>query len=437
MATGLDRVLRRDARLRAGDPVRHLLRRAGRPRQRPRRCLPRAPSMIITLGTNAVAQGLMVVPHRRLLAAGRRHAADARAGGRPSHSRRRQSVLIWAMLGAATVFLLTRTTLGRQIYAIGNRERAVFLSGVDTRRVARHLLRHLRRHAPPSAACCWRAGPTAPARRWAIPTCCLDRRGGAWRHLRPGRPGHLSRHDRRRDPDHAAAVDPVGGPAADMLADLGLKVPPESIRQIVFGHRHRRHAAALRPQPGEPVERHGDGRRRGRASLPRVIVVMGVAGCGKTVVGSALATALGWRFVEGDRFHPVGKHRADVGRLPLSDEHRWGWLDAIGVEIALAPRLTATALVAACSALKRVYRDRLRRASPDLLFIHLDDRQGHRRRKGGRAQGPFHAGEPGRQPVRRTRAAGSRRNRVIVRRETSGRRAGRRGCCGASGRQLS
>lgn len=95
----------------------------------------RAPSMIFTLGMNAVAQGLMVwhtggfapqdtaTPLMVNLAAGRL------IPGVPN------PLLIWILLGAATVWMLTRTRLGRQIYAIGNKERAVFLSGVDSRKV--------------------------------------------------------------------------------------------------------------------------------------------------------------------------------------------------------------------------------------------------------------------------------------------------------------
>ncbi len=95
----------------------------------------RIPTMIITLATNAVAQGLMVVytggfspqdsapPAVRYLATGFFLPAIPNA------------VLIWAVIGVATVFLLTRTTFGRFIYGIGNRERAAYLSGVDTRRV--------------------------------------------------------------------------------------------------------------------------------------------------------------------------------------------------------------------------------------------------------------------------------------------------------------
>jgi ribose transport system permease protein len=95
----------------------------------------RAPSMIFTLGVNAVAQGLMVyhtggfappddaIPLMRELAVGRL------IPGIPN------PLLIWIVVGAGTVFMLTRTTLGRRIYAVGNKERAVFLSGVDARLV--------------------------------------------------------------------------------------------------------------------------------------------------------------------------------------------------------------------------------------------------------------------------------------------------------------
>lgn len=95
----------------------------------------RIPSMIITLATNAVAQGLMVVytggfsPKDSASAAMRYIATGFAIPGLPN------AVISWIVVGAATVFLLTRTTFGRSIYAIGNRERAAYLSGIDTRRV--------------------------------------------------------------------------------------------------------------------------------------------------------------------------------------------------------------------------------------------------------------------------------------------------------------
>jgi ribose transport system permease protein len=95
----------------------------------------RIPSMIITLATNAVAQGLMVVytggfsPQDSATAAMRYLATGFLLPGVPN------AVVIWAVVGAATVFLLTRTTFGRAVYGIGNRERAAYLSGLDTRRI--------------------------------------------------------------------------------------------------------------------------------------------------------------------------------------------------------------------------------------------------------------------------------------------------------------
>jgi ribose transport system permease protein len=95
----------------------------------------RIPSMIITLATNAVAQGLMVVytggfsPQDSASEAMRYLATGSLIPAVPN------AVIVWAVIGAATVFVLTRTTFGRSVYAIGNRERAAYLSGVDTRRI--------------------------------------------------------------------------------------------------------------------------------------------------------------------------------------------------------------------------------------------------------------------------------------------------------------
>jgi gluconokinase len=107
------------------------------------------------------------------------------------------------------------------------------------------------------------------------------------------------------------------------------------------------------------------------AKRPVIVIVMGVSGSGKTVVGSALAEALGGRFAEGDRFHPPANISRMSAGLPLRDEDRWGWLDAIATEIGEAER-HGEALVVSCSALKRVYRDRLRLASRHLQFVYLE-----------------------------------------------------------------
>jgi ribose transport system permease protein len=95
----------------------------------------RIPSMIITLAVNAVAQGLMVAytggfsPQDSASAAMRFIATGKVVFGMPN------ALIVWALIGAGAVFLFTRTIFGRAIYAIGNRERAAFLSGVDTQRV--------------------------------------------------------------------------------------------------------------------------------------------------------------------------------------------------------------------------------------------------------------------------------------------------------------
>jgi ribose transport system permease protein len=95
----------------------------------------RIPAMIITLATNAVAQGLMVVytggfsPQDEATPAMRYLATGFLVPGVPN------SVLVWLVVGAGAVFVLTRTTFGRSVYGIGNSERAAYLSGIDTRRI--------------------------------------------------------------------------------------------------------------------------------------------------------------------------------------------------------------------------------------------------------------------------------------------------------------
>ncbi|GLS33917.1 ABC transporter permease [Mesorhizobium albiziae] len=95
----------------------------------------RIPSMIVTLATNAVAQGLMIVytggfaPRDTATDAMRWLATGALIPGVPN------AVLVWALVGGAMVFVLTRTGFGRAVYGIGNSERAAYLSGMSTRRV--------------------------------------------------------------------------------------------------------------------------------------------------------------------------------------------------------------------------------------------------------------------------------------------------------------
>lgn len=99
------------------------------------------------------------------------------------------------------------------------------------------------------------------------------------------------------------------------------------------------------------------------------IVVMGVSGCGKSRVGQLLADAIGARFTDGDDLHSAeAKTKMNAG-TPLNDEDRWPWLDRVAATLDVAVGESA---VVACSALKRVYRDRIRAGVPDVFFVHLD-----------------------------------------------------------------
>ena len=101
---------------------------------------------------------------------------------------------------------------------------------------------------------------------------------------------------------------------------------------------------------------------------PRLIV-MGVSGCGKSTVGGLLGARTGIPFIEGDTLHPARNVALMAVGTPLTDEDRAGWLDDIASRFGA---LEADAgLIISCSALKRIYRDRLRAACTDLRFIHL------------------------------------------------------------------
>lgn len=103
-----------------------------------------------------------------------------------------------------------------------------------------------------------------------------------------------------------------------------------------------------------------------------LIVVMGVAGSGKTTLASQLAEKLGVPFVEGDSLHPAANVRKMSSGIPLTDEDRWPWLEAIGERMEVE-RSTGHGVVVACSALKRAYRDVLRaHAHGKIHFILLD-----------------------------------------------------------------
>jgi gluconokinase len=100
------------------------------------------------------------------------------------------------------------------------------------------------------------------------------------------------------------------------------------------------------------------------------IVVMGVSGCGKSTVGRALASPLGATFLDADDFHPPGNvERMRMG-IALTDDERAPWLDALAARLRQAAAADEP-VVLACSALKRRYRNALRRGAPALHLVHL------------------------------------------------------------------
>ncbi|KMO75195.1 MAG: gluconokinase [Mycolicibacterium rufum] len=98
------------------------------------------------------------------------------------------------------------------------------------------------------------------------------------------------------------------------------------------------------------------------------IVVMGVSGSGKSTVGAALAQRLRVPFADADDFHPAANIAKMTAGHPLDDDDRHPWLEAIGDWLA---QRCATGGVMSCSALKRSYREQLRRHCPDVQFLHL------------------------------------------------------------------
>lgn len=121
--------------------------------------------------------------------------------------------------------------------------------------------------------------------------------------------------------------------------------------------------------PAAPADRP-DAATAGPAPSPQhLLVVMGVAGCGKTTTAALLAGRLGATFAEGDEFHPS----ANVAKMseghPLTDDDRWPWLRGIRDWLSTEAQAGRSAVVP-CSSLKRSYRDLLREAGP-VQFVHL------------------------------------------------------------------
>lgn len=104
----------------------------------------------------------------------------------------------------------------------------------------------------------------------------------------------------------------------------------------------------------------------------RLVVVMGVCGSGKSSVGAALAQRLNAPFLDGDDYHTAANVTKMAKGAPLTDEDRWPWLDALGRALVDAAD-SSTVAVAACSALRRAYRERLKQsAGEEILFTYLE-----------------------------------------------------------------
>jgi gluconokinase len=123
-------------------------------------------------------------------------------------------------------------------------------------------------------------------------------------------------------------------------------------------------------------------------AAPCALIVMGVAGSGKSTIGETLAARLGWVFEDGDRFHPASNVAKMSAGQPLTDEDRWPWLKAIADEI---DRLCGAGerAVVACSALRRIYRDILVHGRNDIRIVYLDGTQQLIADRLGRRKGHF------------------------------------------------
>ncbi len=122
---------------------------------------------------------------------------------------------------------------------------------------------------------------------------------------------------------------------------------------------------------------------------PLAIIVMGVSGSGKSSIGEGVAAHLGVHFIEGDALHPASNVEKMSKGIPLTDEDRWPWLEKIG-EVITASLAKGEGIAVSCSALKRIYRERLRTsAGGHLYFIYLEGSRELLMRRMGERKGHF------------------------------------------------
>jgi len=104
--------------------------------------------------------------------------------------------------------------------------------------------------------------------------------------------------------------------------------------------------------------------------FPRVLIVMGVSGSGKSTVGALLAARLQWEFADADWFHSAANLDKMHAGIALTDADRWPWLEALAAWIDELRRAGRHGVLA-CSALKRRYRDVLRGGGDSVRFVYL------------------------------------------------------------------
>ena len=102
---------------------------------------------------------------------------------------------------------------------------------------------------------------------------------------------------------------------------------------------------------------------------PLHLVFMGVSGSGKSTAARAVQQQLGWEYAEGDDFHPPANVAKMSEGTPLTDDDRWGWLESLA-EWTAERDAKGEPTIIACSALRRAYRDVLRRGGEGTFFVH-------------------------------------------------------------------
>ncbi|WP_445619408.1 gluconokinase [Kushneria sp. Sum13] len=103
----------------------------------------------------------------------------------------------------------------------------------------------------------------------------------------------------------------------------------------------------------------------------RRILIMGVSGSGKSTIGEAVAEKTGCEYIDGDQYHPPANIEKMTKGVPLTDDDRQGWLEALA-DLFAQHRQENKSVMIGCSGLKKSYRDILRQGDPELIILFLD-----------------------------------------------------------------